>query len=187
MRARRSGTIPPVEAWERKQILGEGGVREENARERYERRVLERSLAGEPFKGRRVATRPHPFHRSAESYVAALGGPLPYMIRVRDIEAATASHERRLEEAWRELARAHARDAGGFARRWRETAAFWNFTEVNELIERHNRFYPAEARLPMDPKSRDYALVNGQPYRRRPLDAAWVLERFPPALAAAAA
>jgi hypothetical protein len=26
---------------------------------------------------------------------------------------------------------------------------------VNELIDRHNRFYPAESRLPMDPRTRD--------------------------------
>jgi hypothetical protein len=31
----------------------------------------------------------------------------------------------------------------------------------------------------MDPRTGDYALVGGRPYRREPLDAAWVLERFP--------
>jgi hypothetical protein len=36
----------------------------------------------------------------------------------------------------------------------------------------------------MDVRRRDYVLVNGQPYGRRPLDAAWVLERFPADLAA---
>jgi hypothetical protein len=50
---------------------------------------------------------------------------------------------------------------------------------VNDLIDRHNRFYPIESRLPMDPRTRDYALVGGEDYRRRPLDAAWALERFP--------
>ena len=50
---------------------------------------------------------------------------------------------------------------------------------MNDLIERHNRWYPIEARLPMDPRRRDYALVNGRDYRRRRLDAAWALERFP--------
>jgi hypothetical protein len=54
----------------------------------------------------------------------------------------------------------------------------WDFGEVNDLIERHNRWYPAEARLPMDPRTGDYALVNGRSYRRPPLDAAWALERF---------
>ena len=54
---------------------------------------------------------------------------------------------------------------------------------MNALIDAHNRFYPAESRLPMDPRTRNYALVGGEDYRRRPLDAAWALEQFPaPAL-----
>ena len=36
-----------------------------------------------------------------------------------------------------------------------------------------------EARLRMDPRRRDYALVNGRDYRLQPLDAAWALSRFP--------
>ena len=73
-------------------------------------------------------------------------------------------------------------DPRAFARRWRATAKRWSFDEVNGLIERHNRFYPAESSLPMDPRTGDFALVNGERYVRRPLDAAWILERFPPKL-----
>ena len=62
----------------------------------------------------------------------------------------------------------------------RELAASWSFAEVNELIERHNRNFPAEARLAMDPRTRDFVRVNGRPYARRPLDAQWILDRFPP-------
>ena len=36
---------------------------------------------------------------------------------------------------------------------WRRVAERWNFSEVNDLIERHNRWYPVEARLPMDPRT----------------------------------
>jgi hypothetical protein len=50
---------------------------------------------------------------------------------------------------------------------------------VNDLIERHNRWYPVEARLPMDPRTRDYVKVGGRSYRRDPLDESWILERFP--------
>ena len=172
---------------ERKRILGQWGVRAENARERRERRVLERDLAGAPYRDRPVRPRAHPFGPSPESYVASLGGPLPYMVRLREIEAGTAAHERELERAWRDLAGECGRDAHAFARRWCRLAERWNFTEVNDLIERHNRYYPAEARLPMDVRRRDYALVNGEPYWKRRLDRDWVLERFPPVLAAAAA
>ena len=58
---------------------------------------------------------------------------------------------------------------------------------LNDLIDRHNRNFPIEARLPMDPRTRDFVLLNGRHYRERPLDVHWVLERFPPRLAAARA
>ena len=70
------------------------------------------------------------------------------------------------------------------ARAWHVTFAF---DEVNDLIERHNRWYPAESRLPMDPRTGDYALVNGRDYRLAPLDADWILERFPAELSSVAA
>ena len=73
-----------------------------------------------------------------------------------------------------------------FGEHWSALAAGWTFYAVNALIERHNRYYPAEARLPMDPRTGDFVLVNGRPYRLRPLDAEWILARFPAALVVAA-
>jgi hypothetical protein len=174
-----------MDAWERKKILGQWGVRGENAREQREREILERDLAGSPYAGRPAPLRLRNFRPSADSYVASLGGPLPYMQRLREIEELTRAHERELEDAWHELADECHDDDERFARRWRSRAARRNFTEVNDLIARHNRFYPIEARLPMDIRRRDYVLVNGQHYSRRPLDAGWVLERFPAELGAA--
>jgi hypothetical protein len=175
-----------VDARERKRILGQWGVRGENALERREREILERDLEGNPYAGRAAPMRLRNFRPSADSYVASLGGPLPYMQRLREIEELTRAHEDELAEAWHDLAEECGDDGGErFARRWRSRAARRNFTEVNELIGRHNRFYPIEARLPMDIRRRDYVLVNGEPYSRVPLDAGWVLERFPADLAAA--
>lgn len=176
-----------MEAWERKNVLGQWGVREENARERRERKILERELEGAPYRGRAVKPQRNFFQPSPESYVASLGGPLPYMVRLREIEAETHAHELELARAWHELADQCAGDAESFARRWRRLASRWNFTGVNELIDRHNRFYPTESRLPMDPRTRDFALVNGRPYRRERLGPDWILDRFPPGLTAARA
>jgi hypothetical protein len=64
--------------------------------------------------------------------------------------------------------------------RWERTVGAWDFYAVNELIDKHNRYFPIETRLPMDPRTRDFVLVNGRPYTREYLDAAWALERFPP-------
>ncbi len=171
---------------ERKRVLGQWGVRVASPRERAEQAALERNLQGHELKGRRVPLRPHPFGRAVDSYVVSAGGPLPYMRRLREIDEQTAGHERALRDAWRGLAR-ESDDATAFAVRWRGIAGRWSFAEVNELIARHNRYYPAEAGLPMDVARRDFALVNGEPYWKRPLGETWILERFPPVLTSALA
>ena len=166
---------------EREAILGEWGVRDGTVRERAERTALERGLEGSPLKGKPLPGRLRNFRPAVDSYVVSLGGPLAYMQRLRQIDIETASHLERLGDAWLELAES-CRDRATFAERWGRTAKRWNFAAVNDLIERHNRWYPAEARLPMDPRSGDFVLVAGRPYRRRLLDAGWVLEHFPPEL-----
>lgn len=150
----------------------------ETPRERRALAGVAEDLASSPLRGRRLALRLRNFRPSAEGYLASLGGPLPYMVRLRQIAEATAAHEAALDAAWRELARATP-DEQQFAVAWRQAVERWSFDEVNDLIERHNRWYPVESRLPMDPKRGDYALVNGRDYRRHPLGADWALERFP--------
>ncbi len=167
----------------RKEILGQWGVRDPLRHELEEGERVAADLDGSPVTGRPLEVRPRLFKLEADSYIASLGGPLPYMTRLREIDRLTEKAERALAEHRRELAVELANDPTEFARRWREIAERWSFDEVNDLIRRHNRWYPVEARLPMDVRRRDYVLVNGRPYRRRPLDADWVLGRFPAELA----
>jgi hypothetical protein len=175
-----------MEPWQRERILGEWGVREGTARSQAERDRLAGELEGSPLKGRPLRRRLRNFRPDAAGYIGAMLGPRPYMVRLREIHELTASHERRLGEERARVASECWGDAALFERRWREAAERWNFVEVNDLIERHNRWFPLESRLPMDPRTGDFVLLDGRPYRRRPLDAAWVLERFPPVLARAA-
>jgi hypothetical protein len=176
-----------VDARTRKEILGQWGVRGESDRERRERERLERELVDSPLRGRPIRQRLRNFRPAVDGYVVSLGGPLPYMLRLREIAELTAEHERQLALAWRGLAAAHAGDEAEFARTWRRRVERWRFDEVNDLIDRHNRFYPAEARLPMDVRRRDYVLVNGEHYSKRPLDAQWALTLFPADLVVAVA
>jgi hypothetical protein len=153
------------------QILGEWGVRDVTPPSARERALLEHDRDLNPLTGEPLPRRVRRFRPDAEAYVASLGGPLPYMRRLRTIEEETQRHRERLVAAYREL--------GGDGAAWRRLAARWDFGEVNELIDRHNRFYPIEARLPMDPRSRDFVKVGGRDYRRAPLDAGWILALFP--------
>ena len=62
---------------------------------------------------------------------------------------------------------------------WRERAAAWRFDAVNDLVREHNDWYPIEANLPMDPRTRDYVRIRGRSYQREPLGPEWVLRLFP--------
>ncbi len=171
-----------MERRERERILGEHAPRDPTIAERRVADQLEQDLEGSPLEGRPLDRRLRNFSLAADRYALSLAGPPAHSRRLREIEAETAAHEESLRVEWEELARRHRDDPGGFARAWRALAGRWRFDAVNELIVRHNLFYPVEARLPMDPRTRDFVLVGGKPYRIRPLDADWILARFPPEL-----
>jgi hypothetical protein len=149
--------------------------------------LAETEVGANPLAGRPLPERPRLGRVALDRYLSALAGPLPYMRRLRRIEEETARHASALDEAWRALAAGCAGDQARFRARWTSLAGRWSFAEVNELISRHNLYYPAEARLPMDPRSGDFVPTLGRSYRRRPLGAGWILTRFPPELALASA
>jgi hypothetical protein len=159
--------------------MGQGATRPETPQERQEREVVEADLESSPVRGKPLRERVRNFRPDAESAVRALSGPTIWMRRLRAIEDAVEQHERQLAVAWRALAE-EVEEPPAFAAAWRKLAGDWSFAVVNELIERHNRNFPAEARLVMDPHTRDFVRINGRPYAREPLDAYWILDRFPP-------
>jgi len=169
-----------VKRAEREAIMRQGVTLPETPRERRQLAGLAADLEDSPVVGKPLPLRLRNFRPNADRYLASLAGPLAYMVRLRQIDALTDALETALAAAWHELARECEGEEKRFGRRWREIAARWDFGEVNDLIARHNRWYPVESRLPMDPATRDYVLVNGEDYRRPLLGARWALERFPP-------
>jgi hypothetical protein len=159
--------------------MSQGATRPETPQERRERELLEADLESSPVRGTPLRQRIRNFRPDPESAVRALGGPTVWMRRLRAIEDAVEQHERQLADAWRTLAE-ELEEPEAFAAAWRELAGNWSFAQVNDLIERHNRNFPAEARLAMDPRTRDFVRVNGRSYVREPLDGRWILDRFPP-------
>ena len=153
------------------EIIGEWGIRDVTPPSAAERARLAGEHEDNPLVGKALPRRIRRFGVQAHTYLPSLGGPLPYMQRLRQIDDAIEEHERRLAAAYEQ----HRDDPAG----WRRVAERWNFTEVNDLIERHNRWYPVEARLAMNPRTRDYVQVGGKPYRRELLDLDWILRKFP--------
>ena len=142
-------------------------------------RRIDDSLIDRGGVGRPLSRRARQTKRSVEAYLAA--GVMPrYMERLREIEMAVAAERRRIERSHRKLREACGDDRALFSRRWRARARAWPFDHVNELIREHNEWYPVEASLPLDPRTRDYVSIRGRSYRRSELGPDWVLEQFPP-------
>lgn len=179
---RSSGLIQVMERAERDATMRQGIVLPETPRQRREKAALDEDLRSIPLAGKPLPVRMRNFSPRADAYLAATRGPLPYMLRLREIEQRTEAHGGTLLAAWHALAEECDGDPVRFRRRWRTVAKKAAFDEVNDLIDRHNRWYPVESRLPMDPRRGDYAFVNGRDYRLSPLDSDWVLERYPPSL-----
>ena len=81
-----------------------------------------------------------------------IGAPA-YAIRKRKIEDTEEQWVATLIELREKLA-AKGTAAADIARALREKAATFDYKKQNDLVARHNRWYPIEANLPMDTRGR---------------------------------
>jgi hypothetical protein len=70
-------------------LLGEWGIRDVTPPSMRERERLEADRDLNPLVGKRLRRRIRNFRAQADNYLASLGGPLPYMQRLRLIETET--------------------------------------------------------------------------------------------------
>ena len=115
-------------------------------------------------------------------FALAVGGAPAWSRRLRRIDDLTDAALQELEADWRGLGWSRRRAPVEFSTLWRQRATRQDFRQVNELIRRHNEYYPIEANLPMSARTGDFVRPGGRDYRRPLLDASWILERFPPEL-----
>jgi hypothetical protein len=108
-----------------------------------------------------------------------IGGAPAWSRRLKRIDTLVDEALSALEVDWRRLARERSRKPERFASEWQARAQQTDFSQVNDLIQRHNVYFPAEANLAMDVHTGDYIGLGGGDFRRQPLDAAWVLHHFP--------
>ena len=144
-------------------------------------RIIEKDRRDVPGVGEPLSRTAVQYRRTLEGYQQAGNRPR-WMERLAEIDRGEAQHARKLEAAYAALREELAGDPEGFARRWRETARRWSFDAHNVVVGQHNEWYPIERQLPVNPRTGEYVAIHGRSYRRRELDAGWVLERFPPEL-----
>ena len=162
--------------------MRQGIVLPETPRQRRERAALEEdlqtiSLIGKPLPDPRAAL---PARRRRVSRRHARAAPV-HAAAARDRAADGASTRPSSADAWHGAGRG---ECDGDAERFRATLARRGragprSTRSTTSSTGTTAGIPPSRSLPMDPRTGDFALVNGRDYRLGPLDAAWVLERLP--------
>ena len=158
--------------------MRQGVVLPETPRDRRNLQGLEEDMRDSPLAGQALPLRLRNFRPDATSYLASLGGPRPYMQRLREIDSLTAAHEEALAEAY-----AECRRRPGL---WEAVAERWDFSEVNDLIDRHNRWYPAERGCRWIPGRATTRSSTASATRRRRSTPAGSSQRFPVAASVSA-
>lgn len=110
---------------------------------------------------------------TAESIRALTIGVPSYAARKRRIEDMLEDLVERLHDA---LTKAGERGAAGSSpteRPWPPEgalalAAALDLSKVNALVDAHNRYYPIEANLPVDPRTGAYLVKRGTPFEPEP-------------------
>jgi hypothetical protein len=104
--------------------------------------------------------------------VRALGGPAAYMRRRRSIEDLAAAMVADIRAARARLAAQMLESRGERDDDAIDEALLADpprtFVRLVELIEAHNRYYPIEANLPIDPRTGEL-VEHGRPYRPMPV------------------
>ena len=140
---------------------------------------MQRAAEGLPAPAAGRARPPIHQERTLEGYILGQEPPA-WMRRAAQIERLTRRHERELGEAYDELRERLEFGTAAFAERWTATVERWDFQAVNDLIDAHNRWYPIERKLAVDPRTGEYVTVGGgRPYRRDRIGPDWALRRFP--------
>jgi hypothetical protein len=101
-----------------------------------------------------------------EQRLRAAAGPPAYMRRRRRIEDMEAAFLRELREVYGEaLAQLH--DAAAASQLLAHHARALDIATLNDLIDRHNRYYPMEANLRIDVRTR-VVMDGDEPWRPMP-------------------
>src|SRR5207237_6545299 len=108
-------------------IMRQGATRPETPRDRRERAALEEDLQDNPLAGRPLRRRLRNFRPDTTAQLTAIGGPLAWMRRLRNIELTLEQHEARLREGQEDLRAACEPDPALYARAWRALARARDF------------------------------------------------------------
>ena len=158
------------------------GLSRRRARERWITEKIESfeipgDLSGKPLK---IPNRN--FKIPLEERIQSRFGPPGFAVRARRIESAVQKLMRDLEEEYAELSNRLQKKPVEFSTRWTESVKSVDLDEINDLIEKHNKYYPLEAGLRQDPETGVYYMGSSPWKPQERLTPEKILKMFPPCL-----
>lgn len=121
-----------------------------------------------------------PFSISVADYLKAAAGPPAWSRRLVRIQNLQNALREQLDVAWREHSLRFAAQPQARAAAWRAYVGAIDLAPLNDLIEKHNAYYPIEARLRMQWPSGRYLLPTGAQYPLEHVIVDALLEEYPP-------
>jgi hypothetical protein len=144
------------------------------------RRLSETAPAAETA-GRPLSIHASPFGMSVADYLRAAAGAPAWSRRLVRLQNLEAELREQIEAAWQEHRRRFAAEPQVLAAAWRAHLAAIDLAPINELIDKHNAYYPIEAGLRMQWPSGRYLLPSGARYPLDRITPESLLAEYPPA------
>ena len=155
------------------------------ARDRLIAKKLESSDIPKEMKGRPLRLPQMNFPVPLEKLIQAMYGPPRYALRARQIEDKTDRLMEAVATEYTNMVNTVGKHPKRFAQKWKEFICSLQLYELNDLIERHNMYYPIEANLAIDPKSEGF-LIGSIPWEpKEKITTEALLKEFPPYITAA--
>jgi hypothetical protein len=140
--------------------------------------LLRESIRASGLEGKPLNLQSMPFAFNRDAAIAGMLGPPAWVVRLKEIHEGRTALTAQLDAAWGAYARRY-RTAEEFARRWRAYVDTLDLAPLNTLIEKHNEYYPIEARLPIVWPTGEYRVPTGIEHPQQPVTVEQVLDQYP--------
>jgi hypothetical protein len=141
--------------------------------------LLRESVRGAGLEGTPLQLQSLAFQPNLAAIVSGMMGPPAWSLRLKAIHDRRTALAARLDAAWSDLAHRYRTRPRDFARRWRAYLDGLDLAPLNELIAKHNAYYPIEARLPIVYPHGHYHVPPGVEYPQDLITVERLLDYYP--------
>ena len=161
-------------------FLGRGGRRVDSPRERAIAARIDQAAATDSAVPRPLSIHASPFFLDTAAYLRAAAGAPAWSRRLGRIQRLEGELREHLGAALAEYRRRSDGRPLELASAWRAYVVDLDLSELNDLVDKHNLYYPIEAGLRMQWPSGRYILPEGLQFPLPRLTHEALLAEFPP-------